>query len=356
LSLVLRSAAGRRRRVVVAAPGLLDLDDDSLARDATLARFASLASPAQVEPGGLEVALAGMLGVGQGTAPFAAVGARIGERARRAPPGFEAQERWIAHADPIHVDVGHDDALVHGRVDTLDRAEADALVASLDGLLQADGIRIVAPRADCWFAVSEEAALDVPASVDAVIGHSLLARSDPSGSVGVRDRRHGEIEMLLHDHPVNAARAERGEPTVDALWFWGGGRAADRLANDRSLCVCADDSRVGSFARGVAMTQRAPVAAIAESARLADLLAATGAATTVVVATLPNREAAPGLIARWVTPALSMLAARTIGELVLMADGRGGTAVWCAVAPGFVRRIRSRMRVARFERPRAATP
>ncbi|MBS0326878.1 MAG: hypothetical protein JSS46_10085, partial [Proteobacteria bacterium] len=205
MSLVLRSAAGRRRRVVVAAPGLLDLDDDSLARDATLARFASLASPAQVEPGGLEVALAGMLGVGQGTAPFAAVGARIGERARRAPPGFEAQERWIAHADPIHVDVGHDDALVHGRVDTLDRAEADALVASLDGLLQADGIRIVAPRADCWFAVSEEAALDVPASVDAVIGHSLLARSDPSGSVGVRDRRHGEIEMLLHDHPVNAA-------------------------------------------------------------------------------------------------------------------------------------------------------
>ena len=29
--------------------------------------------------------------------------------------------------------------------------------------------------------------------------------------------------MLFHDHPVNAARASRGEPVINSLWPWGGG-------------------------------------------------------------------------------------------------------------------------------------
>jgi hypothetical protein len=37
-------------------------------------------------------------------------------------------------------------------------------------------------------------------------------------------RRLGtEIEMWLHDHPVNAARSRRGEWPVTGLWLWGGG-------------------------------------------------------------------------------------------------------------------------------------
>ena len=30
--------------------------------------------------------------------------------------------------------------------------------------------------------------------------------------------------MLLHDHPVNEAREQRGEPPINAVWLWGGGR------------------------------------------------------------------------------------------------------------------------------------
>jgi hypothetical protein len=33
--------------------------------------------------------------------------------------------------------------------------------------------------------------------------------------------------MLLHDHPVNSARATRGLPAVNSLWLWGFGRAAE---------------------------------------------------------------------------------------------------------------------------------
>jgi hypothetical protein len=39
-------------------------------------------------------------------------------------------------------------------------------------------------------------------------------------------RRLGaEIEMWLHEHPINEARRRRGEVPVTGLWLWGGGNA-----------------------------------------------------------------------------------------------------------------------------------
>jgi hypothetical protein len=46
----------------------------------------------------------------------------------------------------------------------------------------------------------------------------------PSGPGGGRLRRlMTEIQMWLHDHPVNAARSRRGVAPVNCLWLWGGG-------------------------------------------------------------------------------------------------------------------------------------
>jgi hypothetical protein len=30
-----------------------------------------------------------------------------------------------------------------------------------------------------------------------------------------------EIQMLLHEHPVNAARLERRQPAINSVWLWG---------------------------------------------------------------------------------------------------------------------------------------
>ena len=45
-----------------------------------------------------------------------------------------------------------------------------------------------------------------------------------AGRAAVR-RLGAEIEMWLHWHPVNAARADRGSLPSTALWFWGAERA-----------------------------------------------------------------------------------------------------------------------------------
>jgi hypothetical protein len=64
-----------------------------------------------------------------------------------------------------------------------------------------------------------------------------LGASLPAGpGASVLKRLGAELEMWLHDHPVNQARARRGELPVSTLWLWGGGPSPrlDAGANART--------------------------------------------------------------------------------------------------------------------------
>jgi hypothetical protein len=68
---------------------------------------------------------------------------------------------------------------------------------------------------------------------------SDLGGSLPKGPGAATLKRLGaELEMWLHEHPVNDARSKRGEPPVSTLWLWGGGPAA----LDQSTHRAADES------------------------------------------------------------------------------------------------------------------
>ena len=44
----------------------------------------------------------------------------------------------------------------------------------------------------------------------------------PAGRDGARVRSLvNEIQMLLHEHPVNAARLARRQPVINSVWLWG---------------------------------------------------------------------------------------------------------------------------------------
>jgi len=59
---------------------------------------------------------------------------------------------------------------------------------------------------------------------------SDIAAALPRGPEAAELRRLGaEIEMWLHQGTLNAARARKGEPSVSALWMWGGGLAPDDI-------------------------------------------------------------------------------------------------------------------------------
>ncbi|MBS0336369.1 MAG: hypothetical protein JSS40_06085 [Proteobacteria bacterium] len=83
-----------------------------------------------------------------------------------------------------------------------------------------------------------------------------INRHLPSGEGSMR--WHGllnEIQMALHEHPVNEAREARGEPAVNSVWLWGAGRMpAEASAPFQS--VTADDPLALGLARAAGLRHR----------------------------------------------------------------------------------------------------
>jgi nucleotide-binding universal stress UspA family protein len=104
--------------------------------------------------------------------------------------------------------------------------EAAALGEAFAALAAADGIRVEVQTPWRWLA--RGAVFDgwVAASLDRVAHRRVDPRwrggQDASGRTLLR--LLSETEMLFHEHPVNAARLQRGALPVNGLWISGAGR------------------------------------------------------------------------------------------------------------------------------------
>jgi hypothetical protein len=164
--------------------------------------------------------------------------------------GKETGEANWLRADPVHLQVMRD-RLVVAPAEGLEISpdEAAALCAALNahfaGTLAVEAFdpRRWTARVETAVAVSASPALD-DAGREARLGGALL----------------NEIQMLLHAHPVNAAREARGAPVLNSLWLWGAGRAPAASASWHS--VVADEP----LARGLGRLARARHGALPASA------------------------------------------------------------------------------------------
>ena len=314
------------RTVVVVAPGILALPNATLARSTMLARLAALADRPHVESGGIEAATCAAVGYRGAPAPLAALGA-----------GVDAAGGWVMHADPLHVEVGASDVVVGGRVDDLDADEARALAADIGELIEREGLRLEVARPERWFALSSDDAPCETVPVDGIVGRGLLGEVRRDEHARPLARMRGEIEMLLHEHPVNRARSERGAASVDDLWLWGGGRLSQRAHEIPALVIDACRGRAGDLARGLALASRgrndAPEVAM------------------TVVPPLRSDADLDALESDVLAVAIARLESHRIDELVLVADGGGPAATWRAPAPGLLQRVARRWRTSRFTRP-----
>ena len=84
--------------------------------------------------------------------------------------------------------------------------------------------------------------VQLPAFADPedVLGDDVFAHL-PQGDAGRRWRRLlNEAQVILHNHPVNAARAQAGRVTVNTVWFWGGGGLPDSVRTAHGSVASAD--------------------------------------------------------------------------------------------------------------------
>jgi len=158
---------------------------------------------------------------------------------------------WL-RADPVHLRLMRDRLIVvPAEAFAISREEADALCAGLNAhFTGAMEIRALDPRR--WVArlTGKEPQLDGVPAIEAAGREIALARSS--------DAQLTEIQMLLHAHPVNAAREGRGEPAVNSLWLWGAGRAPKATSAWGS--VLADEPLAGGLAR-IARARHGPLPA-----------------------------------------------------------------------------------------------
>ncbi|HXZ53183.1 MAG TPA: hypothetical protein VEH51_14405 [Burkholderiales bacterium] len=170
------------------------------------------------------------------------------------PDGAPGSALWM-RADPVHLRL-HGDALalVPSAALAIAREEAEALCETL-GRHFAGAFALYPLRPERWCARLEVEMSVANESPLAVAGSDL----DAQLAAGPDTRRWhallNELQMLLHDHPVNRARGERGAPAVNSLWLWGAG-ALPAAAHGPWQSVSADEPVALGLARLAGMRHR----------------------------------------------------------------------------------------------------
>lgn len=139
--------------------------------------------------------------------------------------GHPGEDYWL-RADPVYLRPERDQlVLADSGVLALSRDEADRLCETLNRHFADDGLTFYPLRPDRWYLRPVQAPQLVTHPLPAVTGKGI----DPFLPGGPDARRwhavFNEVQMLLHEHPVNQAREARGELPVNSVWFWGGGSA-----------------------------------------------------------------------------------------------------------------------------------
>ncbi|HWK52098.1 MAG TPA: hypothetical protein VNR40_19525 [Steroidobacter sp.] len=229
--------------------------------------------------------------------------------------GERAGGFWL-RAQPIHFAAGLDRLTtvpLHGHA-RMSLAERKSLTPTLVDHLQSTGFELHDGAEGEWLLRSEAALQVQTVSPDFAAANpmeDILPRGRDAG--GLR-RLMTELQMLLHEHPVNTQRQRRGLPALNAIWLHGEGMLSDVSAYVSALALpaaCGDDV----YLRGIYCLHGQPVKPAATDA--SELLSQlSGPAVAVIDVT--NAEA---LETQWLAPLSRALMSGAIARLTVMFDG-----------------------------------
>jgi hypothetical protein len=314
-------------RLTLVVPALADAPADAQSRFPALARIAAYGSAAATA---LDVDTALLEAAGASTetpvAPLAALGA-----------GFDPGSDYVLRADPVAFVAGRDDVLLAGRVDDLSPEETHVLIDVLNRHFEPDGLAFRAARPDAWF-VAARANVPVETSPLSAVQGPIQPHLPHGDNAKAWRRWLSEMQMLLHDHPVNAKREAAGRALVTAIWISGGGVARHDVKLPRRLIV-APEGPAGDVARGLAM--RSDSVAGRTPASLGALAANVDALAVLPAAT--DEDSLAALARDWLDPAVAALERGDVGQLDVLIGHGGLMSRWSAAKPSSWRRLRARL-------------
>jgi hypothetical protein len=316
--------------LLLALPGLAtpSAERANVPRLPALARLVATAGSPTREPEGLGAALAPHYAVAR-QIDFPLAPLRLAALGGNPGDGY-----WLA-ADPVTLIAGREDVRPAGMVTDLAPEDADRIIATLNRHFAADGLAFVAPQPDAWFVHAPSPPQMLTHALDAARGRALRALLPEGPDAGPWRRWLSEIQMLLHDHPVNVEREQAGRASVNSVWFSGGGTLPPRGASGTRLRTWAN----GGIATAFALHAGAPARAL--PANLAGALQmAADVSDHVVVLDAPLDLAQ--IESAWAAPAWDALARGRLESVTLIADGNGEALTWTVRRPNLRRRIGER--------------
>lgn len=149
---------------------------------------------------------------------------------------------WM-FAEPVHLDAGHNGiALFPSDYLAVQPAETTALIAALNEHFAADGIAFLAGADGRWYVRYPPSETPLTHSVEAARA-GVLARLLPRSPGRLNwAALQNEAQMVLYRHHVNEARELDGKPTINGIWFWGGGEMPRGKPSGQPVDAVATDS------------------------------------------------------------------------------------------------------------------
>ena len=136
----------------------------------------------------------------------------------------------------------------------------------------------------------------------------------PGGSAGPKLRRlMTELQMLLHEHPVNLRRQARGAAPINALWLWGAGQL-DLVSMQYAQKLFGD----GDYVRG--LCEHLQLSCAPAPLTVDSLLRDAAAQTVAVLHVVGERAALRDVDSHWLQPLAHATRRGQIKKLELCMD------------------------------------
>lgn len=182
---------------------------------------------------------------------------------------------WIA--TPMHLVAGMTSVHVDRRsILHLEASDQAALAADFERVFHDSGFHLRPLEAGDFLLWGPGPAMAESVEPARLMGSSM---SQHAAATPVLRRLGAELEMWLHDHPINDNRRRRGELAVTMLWLWGGGALSKPAVGGH-----IDSDRVfgcDSYLHGLCAMRGAKVAALPQ--QLAEVFDYPHARRAVVV-------------------------------------------------------------------------
>lgn len=149
--------------------------------------------------------------------------------------GLDVQNAVWFYADPVHFVLKRDTFSLHDEAPVnLSLAHAERLLDTLNQHFSDDGSQFLRGKSGRWFLkISKNTEIFWPVEtkpLQSAIGQNVQAMM-PKGHAALQWRKIlNEIQMLMHEHPVNQEREKNGELAVSSVWVSGGGELPPKSA------------------------------------------------------------------------------------------------------------------------------